>query len=300
MQTEATGGINQQPATGAETHGADRTWFASAISAASSHWPEYLIEAACLGLFMVSACSFTVLLQHPGSILRQMVPSAFLRRLFTGLAMGLTAIALIYSPWGKQSGAHLNPSVTLTFLRLGKVEPWDAWFYIVAQFLGGTLGVLLSAVIWGKAVADENVRYAITVPGGRGTAVAFVAELAISFLMMTMVLNVSNSARIARFTGVVAGALVATYITIESPLSGMSMSPARSFASAAPGRLWNSLWIYFTAPPLGMMLAAQVYLWLRGKHAVFCAKLHHHNNKRCIFRCNYQALLTPITLKETM
>jgi aquaporin Z len=130
--------------------------------------------------------------------------------------------------------------------------------------------------------------------------VAFIAELVISFLMMTMVLNVSNSAHIARFTGVIAGALVATYITIESPLSGMSMSPARSFASAAPARAWNSLWIYFTAPPLGMMLAAQVYLWLRGKHGVFCAKLHHDNNKRCIFRCNYQALLTPITLKETM
>lgn len=118
--------------------------------------------------------------------------------------------------------------------------------------------------------------------------------------MMTMILNVSNSARFARFTGLIAGALVATYVTIESPLSGMSMSPARSFASAAPGRLWNSLWIYFTAPPLGMMLAAQVYLWLRGKHAVFCAKLHHDNDKRCIFHCNYQALLTPITLKETM
>jgi aquaporin Z len=117
---------------------------------------------------------------------------------------------------------------------------------------------------------------------------------------MTMVLNVSNSAQLARFTGVIAGALVATYITLESPLSGMSMSPARSFASAAPGRLWSSLWIYFTAPPLGMILAAQVYLWLRGKHAVFCAKLHHENHKRCIFRCNYQALVTPIALKETM
>jgi aquaporin Z len=300
MQTEAKHGTSQQSAGGAETHGAHRTWFATALSTASSHWPEYLMEAACLGLFMVSACSVTVLLQHPGSVLRQMVSSAFLRRLLSGLAMGLTAIALVYSPWGKQSGAHLNPSVTFTFLRLGKLEPWDAAFYVVAQFLGGTLGVLLSALVWGRAVADENVRYAATVPGGRGTGVAFVAELAISFLMMTMVLNVSNSARIARFTGVVAGALVATYITIESPLSGMSMSPARSFASAAPGRLWNSLWIYFTAPPLGMMLAAQVYLWLRGKHSVFCAKLHHDNDKRCIFRCNYQALLTPITLKETM
>jgi aquaporin Z len=300
MQMEAKDGISRQPATVAETHGAPRTWFASAISAATSHWPEYLMEAACLGLFMVSACSVTVLLQHPGSIFRQMVPNALLRRLLTGLAMGLTAIALIYSPWGKQSGAHLNPSVTLTFFRLGKVEPWDAWFYVLAQFLGGTLGVLLSALIWGKAVADENVRYAATVPGGSGTGVAFVAEFVISFLMMTMVLNVSNSARIARFAGVVGGALVATYITIESPLSGMSMSPARSFASAVPGRLWNSLWIYFTAPPLGMMLAAQVYLWLRGKDAVFCAKLHHDNEKRCIFRCNYQDLLRPITLKETM
>jgi aquaporin Z len=299
MQTAAKNEMAQS-ALAAETQGGHRTWIHGAISAATKHWPEYLIEAACLGLFMVSACSFTVLLQHPGSAIRQMLPSAFVRRLVTGVAMGLTAIALIYSPWGKRSGAHLNPSLTLTFLRLGKIEPWDACFYVLAQFIGGTLGVLLSGLMWGHAIAEQNVRYAATLPGARGMGVAFVAEMGISFVMMTMVLNVSNSAQIARFTGVIAGALVATYITLESPLSGMSMSPARSFASAAPGRLWNSLWIYFTAPPLSMMLAAQVYLWLRGKDAVFCAKLHHDNDKRCIFRCNYQALLAPITLKETM
>jgi aquaporin Z len=300
MQTVKKDGIAQQLAKAGETNALRRTWFAGAISAATTHWPEYVMEAACLGVFMISACSITVLLQHPGSTLRQMLPSAFIRRLLTGVAMGLTSIALIYSPWGKQSGAHLNPSITLTFFRLGKLEPWDATFYVVAQFIGGTLGVLISTLILGEAIAHQNVRYAATVPGGGGTGVAFVAEVVISFLMMTMVLNVSNSARIARFTGIIAGALVATYITLESPLSGMSMSPARSFASAAPGRLWSSLWIYFTAPPLGMMLAAQFYLWLRGTRGVFCAKLHHDNDKRCIFRCNYQALLTPITLKETM
>jgi aquaporin Z len=277
----------------------DRTWIHGAIWAATKHWPEYLIEAACLGLFMISACSFTVLLQHPASAFRQMLPSEFVRRLVTGVAMGATAIALIYSPWGKQSGAHFNPSVTLTFFRLGKIEPWDACFYVVAQFIGGTLGVLFSGLLWGPALAEQNVRYAATLPGPRGIGVAFVAEMVISFVMMTMVLNVSNSSQVARFTGVIAGALVATYVTLESPLSGMSMSPGRSFASAAPAGLWNSLWIYFTAPPLGMMLAAQVYLWLRGKDAVFCAKLHHDNDKRCIFRCNYQTLLIPITLKET-
>jgi aquaporin Z len=294
MQTAAKNELAADPQSG------NRTWIHGAISAASRHWPEYLIEAMCLGLFMVSACSFTVLLEHPGSAIRQMLPSAFVRRLLAGVAMGLTAIALIYSPWGKQSGAHLNPSVTLTFFRLGKIEPWDACFYVIAQFIGGILGVLFSGLIWGYAIAEQNVRYAATLPGARGTGVAFVAEMVISFVMMTMVLNVSNSAQIARFTGVIAGVLVATYVTLEAPLSGMSMSPARSFASAAPARLWNSLWIYFTAPPLGMMLAAQVYLWLRGKDAVFCAKLLHDNVKRCIFRCNYKTLLRTITLKETM
>jgi aquaporin Z len=289
-----------QAALAAESQTGYRTWIQAAISAATKHWPEYLIEAACLGLFMVSACSFTVLLQHPGSAIRQMLPSVFVRRLLTGVAMGATAIALIYSPWGKQSGAHLNPSVTVTFWRLGKIEPWDACFYVVAQFIGGIVGVLFSGLIWGGAIAERNVRYAATLPGVRGTGVAFVAEMGISFLMMTMVLNVSNSAHVARFTGVIAGVLVAIYITFEAPLSGMSMSPARSFASAAAGGFWKSLWIYFTAPPLGMILAAQVYLWLRGKQAVFCAKFHHDNDKRCIFRCNYKALLTPITLKETM
>jgi aquaporin Z len=300
METKIECEVLQEPALTAETPTVRQAWFKGAISAATRHWPEYLIEAVCLGLFMVSACSFAVLVQHPDSVVRQMIPNAFLRRALTGIAMGLTAIALIYSPWGKQSGAHFNPSVTLTFLRLGKIERWDAAFYIVAQFMGGTLGVVLSALMWGGAIAHQKVRYAATIPGGNGSGVAFVAELLISFLMMTVVLSISNSARIARFTGVIAGALVATYVTIEAPLSGMSMNPARTFASAMPGRIWNALWVYFTAPPLGMMLAAQAYLWLRGKHGVFCAKLHHDNDKRCIFRCNYKALLTPITLKETM
>jgi aquaporin Z len=272
----------------------------SPMTALRRHWPEYLIEGACLGLFMVSACSITVLLQHPGSALRQALPNEFVRRCLTGVAMGLTAIALIYSPWGKQSGAHLNPSLTLTYFRLGKVQPWDSAFYVVAQFTGGTLGVILGELIWGAAVAHQNVRYAATVPGRTGAGVAFMAELIISFLMMTMVLNVSNSAGIARFTGVIAGALVATFITLESPFSGMSMNPARTLSSAFPSRVFDALWIYFTAPPIGMLLAAEVYLRLRGKHAVFCAKMHHDNDKRCIFRCNYQALKQPITLKEMM
>ena len=92
----------------------------------SFHWREYLIEAAGLGLFMVSAAAMTTLLEHPASPVRLALPDPILRRILMGLAMGLTAASLIYSPWGRRSGAHFNPAVTLTVLRLGKVSRRDA------------------------------------------------------------------------------------------------------------------------------------------------------------------------------
>src|SRR5512134_2977790 len=110
----------------------------------AAHWPEYLMEAGGLGLFMLSACGWGALLEYPGSPLRVAIPDANLRRLFMGLLMGLTAVGLIYSPWGQRSGAHLNPSVTLTFLRLGRIRGADACGYIVAQFAGGVAGVLIA------------------------------------------------------------------------------------------------------------------------------------------------------------
>ncbi|MGH8656984.1 MAG: aquaporin, partial [Gammaproteobacteria bacterium] len=122
------------------------------LKALSRHWAEYLIEAAGLGLFMISACVFVAMLEHPASWFRHTVEEPLLRRLLIGVAMGLTAITIIYSPWGKRSGAHLNPAVTLTFFRLGKVQPWDALFYVLAQFAGGIAGVLLAGLLLGQPV----------------------------------------------------------------------------------------------------------------------------------------------------
>lgn len=253
------------------------------IATLKKHWPEYLMEAAELGLFMISACSFSILLDHPNSPVHQAIPDPFVRRMLTGLAMGLTAIAIIYSPWGKQSGAHFNPSVTLTFLRLGKIKPYDALFYVIFQFFGGVAGVLISAAVFGSLLANPAVNYVATVPGTDGPIVAFVAEVVITFILMSVILRVSNNQRIATLTGLCAGTLVATYITFEAPLSGMSMNAARTFGSAFSAHTWNTLWIYFTAPLIGMLAAAQVYVAMKSSTAVACAKLHHQNAKRCIF-----------------
>jgi aquaporin Z len=260
------------------------------LLALTRHWPEYISEAAGLGLFMISACAFTLLFEHPDSAVRHVLNQSWLRRSLIGLAMGLTAIALIYSPMGKRSGAHLNPAVTLTFWRLGKIENRDAIFYILAQFIGGSVGVLLVANLAGAMLmGDPAVNYVVTLPGVTGRWGAFAAELTISFGLMLMILTVSNRRALNAYTGLFAGTLVALYIAFEAPLSGMSMNPARTAASALPAQMWTDVWIYFLAPPLGMLLAAEVYLRWRGPGSVLCCKLHHENESRCIFRCQYRS-----------
>jgi aquaporin Z len=259
------------------------------IRALREHWPEYLLEAAELGIFMISAGLFTTLLEYPGSPVHQAIEDDFLRRTLIGFAMGLTAISLIYSPLGKRSGAHMNPAVTLTFLRLSKIKPWDAFYYIVAQFIGGIAGILAVALFVPRALADPSVHYVVTAPGPTGEWIAFVAEFLIAFGLMLTLLLVSNTPYLAPWTGVCAGCLVAIYITFEAPFSGMSMNPARTFGSAIVASFWRGLWLYFVAPVLAMQLAAEAYV--RSRRTIYCAKLHHHNDSRCIFNCSFGKLL---------
>lgn len=248
----------------------------------TAHWPEYLMESAELGLFMVAASVMATVLEHPGSPVYAVVPDPFVRRVLMGLAMGMTAVALIYSPWGQRSGAHLNPAVTLTFLRLGKVPGHDALRYVTAQFAGGIAGIALASVLLAPWIAHPSVNFVVTVPGRLGPGAAFAGEAGISFLLMTVVLTMSGVPSVARFTGVAAGLLVASFITFEAPLSGMSMNPARTLGPGMLGGVHDSLWIYFVAPLVGMLSAAEVVVRLRGALAIHCGKLHHGNGP-CIF-----------------
>lgn len=252
-----------------------------------NHLPEYLMEAAELGLFMVSAGVFTILFEYPHSLVHQAIANADLRRFLIGVVMGTTAIALIYSPWGKQSGAHMNPAITLAFYQAGKVKRQDAIFYIVFQCLGGLAGVYLVALLFGSLFTQPPVSYVITVPGALGWIGALAGEWIVAFIMMTMVLFTSNHNRLNRYTGVFAGCLVMLYVTLEAPLSGFGMNPARSFASAFPAQNWTAFWLYAFVPPLSMISASALYQYWFGRRAIKCAKLHHANHKRCIFRCSY-------------
>jgi aquaporin Z len=245
------------------------------------------MEAGELAIYMFSTCLFATLLQHPSSPVRHAIHDDLSRHALRGLAIGATVVVMILSPWGQQSGGHFNPALTLAFYRLGKVKPWDALFYTTAQFLGAIAGVAIARYMLRGAPGDGAVRYAVTVPGMYGKAVAFFAEAEISFVLMITILVVSNREVLARYTPYFAGALYAIFITFETPLSGMSMNPARTFGSAYHAGYWHGLWIYFTAPTLGMLVAGEVFLRAHGSVGPYCAKLNHANNKRCIFHHGY-------------
>jgi aquaporin Z len=250
-------------------------------------WHLYLFEGVELALFMISACVCTVVLFHPDYSALQMLPNAAFRRVFMGVAMGLTAVLIIHSPMGKSSGAHFNPAITLTYLRLRKIAVWDAVFYVLFQFVGGAFGVGVSSFVLGDRLADPAVDYAVTVPGRYGTAAAFAAELFMAALLMGVVLLTSNRPRFAPYTSYCVGILIAFYILLFAPVSGFSINPARTFGSAVFAHLWSAGWVYFTAPLLGMMSAAEAYLRSYGPDRILCAKLHPDPAYPCPFRCHF-------------
>ena len=157
------------------------------------HWREYLMEVAGLGLFMVSAATMTSLLEHPASPARALLPNPTMRRAAMGMAMGLTAAALIYSPWGRRSGAHMNPAVTLTFFRLGKISaPRCPRLHRGAVRRRRSGHCARQPSLLRPWIGHPSVNYVATMPGPHGIAVAFAAEAAISFVMMLVVLTASS------------------------------------------------------------------------------------------------------------
>jgi len=223
------------------------------------HWRDYLFEAAGLGAFMLGAGLATTFFEHPDSPARQAIYSDLARHALTGLVMTAVTAAILAPAWARRSGGHINPAVTWAFWRLGRIGGWDAIFYTAAQFLGAILAPVLLVLVLGSAFAHPDVKYAASMPGPLGPWAAFAGEFAITFVLMLAILLCLSSKRLEHWTGAVAAVLVGVYIAFESPLSGMSMNPARTFGSALTAGRWEGIWIYFTAPPLAALAAAQVF-----------------------------------------
>lgn len=253
--------------------GEGKGWMEKTKNTMKRNWMHYLREALGLAIFMISASVFSVLFWGGDPSFHITISSLPLRNAVNGVLMGLTALFIFYSPFTAPSGAHINPAVTLTFLRLRKISVADACFYIIFQFLGGTLAVYSMVPLFSDYFTGLPVRYAVTVPGTYGITAAAITELIIAFIMMTMVLFFSSHARWSHYTRIMAAAMVCIYVFAAGPISGFGMNPARSFASAFPARVYSSFWIYLIMPVAGMLGAAEMFLWFQRKKMIHRNKL---------------------------
>ena len=231
----------------------------AALATFQRHWPDYCMEAAGLAGFVIVAGSAATLLEYAGSPVRAAIQSEVLRRVVLGSVMAVCVAALFYSPWGKRTGAHINPAVPWSFYRLGRIGGRDAIFYTLFQFVGAVVAPPLLLWAIGAPFGHERIRYGATQPGPGGEWVAFAAEFAISFVLMLVLLFALGAKTWERRSGLLLAALIGLYIAIESPLSGMSLNPARSFGAALTAGQWTGIWVYFVAPRLAMMLETKVY-----------------------------------------
>src|SRR5262249_13553783 len=140
-----------------------------------------------------------------------LAPSVFSKSIVMGTAVAMTTFMIIRSPFGRRSGAHLNPSVTLAFFWLGRVHRWDAAWYIVDHFTGAIAGVFVARQMLGLRLSQSSVLYMVTVPGKHGSAITFLGEFLLSALLMTTVLYSSNHRSLTRFTPLLVAVLTITF-----------------------------------------------------------------------------------------
>ena len=227
------------------------------------NWKHYLQEALGLAIFMLSACFFSGMLFSEKSSWYHSVHGEMFKNVLMGILMGLTALFIFYSPFTAPSGSQINPAVTLTFLRLGKMCRYDALFFILFQIMGGTVAVFAMQSVMGTVLTDPPVHSAVTVPGRPGPWWALITEFLIAFITMSMVLFSSQHDKLKKYTRVFSAILVCCWVIFAGPVSGFGMNPARSFASALPSGIWTSFWIYLFIPFTGMLTAAQFFLFIQ-------------------------------------
>lgn len=191
----------------------------------------------------------------------------------TSLAFGLVIVAMAYSI-GRVSGCHINPAVSLG-CAITKRMTWKEFFvYIAAQILGGFVGAVTVFGVF--RMADVNLvgnacnyatGYAVNGLTTGGVISALLAEIVLTAIFVYTILNVTDeNAGHGNIAGIVIGLTLTLVHLIGINITGTSVNPARSIATAFADLIYNGstaalaqVWMFIVAPLVGALLAALIY-----------------------------------------
>lgn len=247
-------------------------------------WTTFLAELIGTALLVWVGLSIVILDFGQGSPIIRLLPSAGLRRLITGFLFGTTGALIALSPLGKESGAHINPVVSLSFWLMGKLRGRHALGYAAAQLLGATIGAL-PLLAWGAM--GRSVEFGATLPGPEfGIGLALLGEITTTFALIAGLFLFIRHRRIRIFTPALFPALYAVMVFLEAPVSGTSTNPARSLGPAVIAGDWHGWWVYWLGPLIGALLGVAMYrfTWLRHLEIEVAKLYHFEHDPHGVFR----------------
>ena len=247
------------------------------------HWEEYASEMLGTAFLLFCVVGAVAFLFGSRAFLPRLIPSSALRLLLVGLLLGGASGLVALTPPGRLSGAHLNPAMSLGFWVLGKMHGRDVIGYIAGQLLGGLFGALVGGLVFGR-LATEVHTGALHPGRGVGWAGTRGGELAATFALSLAVFSFVSHKNLARWTPLMATALVGLLVCVDGNFSGAGMNSARWFGPAAVAALWPFGWIYTLGPLGGAVAAAGLRRSLSASGSVpHTGKLFHDPRYRSLF-----------------
>ena len=245
-------------------------------------WRLFFSEFLGTGLLVLGGVSVIIVMFGNGTPMARLVPNELMRTSLTAFLFGTIGSAIALSWVGKESGAHINPAVTMAFWLIQRVDLRAAAGYIVAQLLGACAGAL-PLLAWGAM--GRSVAFGATIPGsGYSTAVVLMGEIVTTFGLVATLCVFLGFRDLRPFTPFVIPFLYAVMVPLEAHISGTSTNPARTLGPALISGQWDGWWIYWLGPILGSLIA----ILICGSFArrIEVAKLYYfdHDRRRLFHR----------------
>ena len=239
-------------------------------------WRLFFSELVGTALLVLGGVSVIIVMSGDGSPMARLLPNDLLRTLLTALLFGTIGSVIAVSRIGKESGAHINPAVTVGFWLMRKLDLRAAVGYVAAQLLGACAGAL-PLLAWGSM--GQSVVFGATIPGqGYSTTAVLMGEVVTTFGLVATLCVFLGFRHLRQFTPFVIPFLYAVMVPLEAPISGTSTNPARTLGPALISGRWDGWWIYWLGPMLGALMAILVCSSFSRRIEV--AKLYHFENDR--------------------